>query len=247
MDLERTRRPGSTHCWIWTLVLLMGCSSEESSPSPTIVTMAKTDAEGQVRFTDAQSGNQVALSVKDPERNPLSDVEVIYFDGDFFGGFGLYHANYEPKLEIAKPKNVHDYSFSADPMQAVYYETIHADRNELAARSLFAWAIGGWEYLGCQVKESIAGKMAGGIWLIQKDDLLSSLGVSDTYVDQAVDQVQQQMDSASAVQIWRFNPSAHGVSAPVSFWVIDLRTKVLEIGGNSLDDNCDGQIDENDG
>jgi hypothetical protein len=89
--------------------------------------------------------------------------------------------------------------------------------------------------------------MTAGTWLIQKGALLSSLGVSDGYVDQLGSHLEQQMDSATAGHIWLFKPSAHGVVTAQTVWAIDLRSKALEIGGNALDDDCDGQIDESDG
>lgn len=226
-----------------------GCSSkDEDIAGQAEVHDGITDSRGEAHFTDAETGEDVSVRVEDETGNPLPNTEVNFFDGTEFECFTANHGKYTPGAPLCYEHNsFHRLRLTASPLQVIAHDSTSNERSRTAASRFVDWAEAGWDYRGCRTPTEMRDLMESGGYMWRVLNRIFSFGLSSRGVDAAVTYAQKNWDDDLGGHVYFFNPSQHGFRATGTLWTIDARRIGGEIAGNSIDDDCDGEVDERSG
>jgi hypothetical protein len=205
----------------------------------------KTNQDGQIFFTDYQTGEEVIVTVKNSmTKTLLPDVDVGFIDGDGFEDFNLMKADYISHFEVFPHNSNHEFNLFPESHHNFtvfdYYFEQNPDKYN-AMENYIEWSENSYTYSKCMTKEEL-----------EKDRELSmfilSFFAGGTPVYKVVSTANDVITSLESLGI--VNPlPIYQVFTPLNFTappIIKGSEYVPENCQDNLDNDCDGKIDMQD-
>jgi len=118
-----------------------------------------TDLEGRLLFKDAQTGDDVLVTVRDSNTHKgLEKTSVNFFDGNGFEGFLLQKQGYVGHFEVFPHNSGHDFNLvSGNFKQLTVFDYYHDENPGTfdAFYNFLGWAKNSYIYRGCMTKEEL--------------------------------------------------------------------------------------------
>lgn len=206
-----------------------------------------TDSEGRKSFTDDQvEGRTADLHVTNQFAKGVSEANILYADGSGFEMFFLVHPAYQPQLQIALHNSGHAYSLTPAPLQFLYHDKTENERSFTGAKNAFDWSKN-WPSTGCYEKEELGSFLKPGAYLVKKSASYLTVGVSDVFIDDLAETLENEIEDGEIVVVHSFIPSKYGIYGLTSISSLEIKKGSCdsyqeEPEGQNNDYQCDDTI-----
>ncbi|MBU0456613.1 MAG: DUF1566 domain-containing protein [Nanoarchaeota archaeon] len=211
---------------------------ESPSNEPFNIKTATTDQEGKAYFTDTHTGEKVSILVLNDNNELVKNSTVLYVDGNGFEFFRAEHPDYTIGAVHAYDHNSeHIVRLTASPLQVIENGK---DFSSLAVNNYLNNYPKG-DYLGCWNEEEIMKAIESGSIMLKIESKIFSLGFDNNYVDKIEEWAKDKWPSSYVGHKWLLGG---GNLATAKIWVVQPSPLEDEIQGDGIDNNCNGEIDE---
>jgi hypothetical protein len=193
-----------------------------------------TDSDGEVSFSDDQDDSADLESAD--AKGPISDVNVLFFDGDGFEIFLMYKDNFQPKIVIHPHNSKHYESLTPATLQVLHHNKNGDERTKLGAENAFNWIKNSFKHTGCYNKEELIDLVQGHGYIVNKLSSYFTAGVSGKVIDKLKSYLREEIPDTATVNMYSFTPSKFGFFGLTSITAVDIQ----------MAGNCGGKIYQDD-
>lgn len=190
------------------------------------LSQSSADSSGKVYFQEGRE--EVTIKLQEEDGSLISEPEkakVLYFDGSDFECFKVDHPVYTTRLSCFPHNSEHLISLTPASLQVLHPENYTSGNDFDAVNNFADWNVGNGDYLGCWDKQQLEALIDQGVYIFRKIAGIFTLGLSEDFIDKAVDYLKDNLDEEMVGDVYVIIPSKHGFPGTTSVSTVLIRPR----------------------